>query len=326
MALAILCKAYGPPESLVVEEIADAAPGPGEVAVRVNAVALNFFDTLIIQGRYQIKPPFPFSPGAEFAGTVAQIGDGVTSFSVGQRVAGFLGHGACRDRLIAPQTRLVPIPEGLSDESASGLFVTYGTSMHALVQRGELQEGETLAVLGAAGGTGLSAVEIGKLMGARVIACASSDDKLALAREHGADETINYASEDLGRRLKDLTDGKGVDVLYDPVGDKWAEPAMRAMAWRGRYLVIGFAGGEIPKMPLNLLLLKGCDARGVFWGAFAEREPVAHRRNLERLLAWAAAGRLRAHVGEVYPPERIAEAMRSLANREAKGKLVIRFG
>ncbi|WP_342360688.1 NADPH:quinone oxidoreductase family protein [Terrarubrum flagellatum] len=325
MATAILCKAYGPPETLTVEQIPDAMPGPGEVAVKVAATALNFFDTLIIQGKYQIKPPFPFSPGAEFAGKVAALGDGVTGFSVGQRVAGFLGHGCCRDRVIAPQTRLVAIPDGLSDESAAGMFVTYGTSMHALVQRGELKSGETLAVLGAAGGTGLSAVEIGKLMGARVIACASSEDKLALAREHGADETINYASEDIGKRLKELTGGKGVDVLYDPVGDKLAEPAVRAMAWRGRYLVIGFAGGEIPKIPLNLLLLKGCDMRGVFWGAFTEREPVEHRKNLQQLLDWAAAGRLRAHVGEIYPPERIADAMHVLTRREAKGKLVVRF-
>lgn len=325
MARAILCKQYGPPESLVVEEIADPSPGPGEVAVRVKATALNFFDTLIIQGKYQIKPPFPFSPGAEFAGEVAALGEGATGFKIGQRVAGFMGSGACREMLVAPQSRLVAIPDHLDEVRAAGLFVTYGTSMHALAQRGQVKPGETLAVLGAAGGTGLSAVEIGKLMGARVIACASSDDKLALAREHGADEAINYAAEDLGQRLKQLTAGKGLDILYDPVGDKFAEPALRAMGWGGRYLVIGFAGGEIPKIPLNLVLLKGCDIRGVFWGAFTEREPEAHRMNLDRLLAWAADGKLRAHVDRVYAPEEIAEAMRVLSRREAKGKLVVRF-
>lgn len=325
MARAILCKQYGQPESLVLEEIPDPSPAPGEVAVRVRTVALNFFDTLIIQGKYQIKPPLPFSPGAEFAGEVAALGAGATGFRVGQRVAGFLGHGACRDMLTAPQARIVAIPDHLDDERAAGLFVTYGTSMHALAQRADVKPGETLAVLGAAGGTGLSAVEIGKLMGARVIACASSDDKLALAREHGADETVNYATEELGVRLKQLTGGKGVDILYDPVGDKLAEPALRAMGWGGRYLVIGFAGGEIPKIPLNLVLLKGCDVRGVFWGAFTEREPDKHRANLDQLLAWAADGKLRAHVDHVYAPDEIAEAMRVLSRREAKGKLVIRF-
>ncbi len=325
MGKAILCTSYGPPESLVVEDIPDPQPAAGEVRVRVAATALNFFDTLIIQGKYQVKPPFPFSPGAEFAGTIDALGEGVSGLGVGQRVAGFLGHGACREKLVAPANRVVPIPGGLADESAAGLFVTYGTTMHALKQRGELPPGETLAVLGAAGGTGMSAVEIGKLMGAKVIACASSEDKLALARDHGADETINYADEDLGKRLKDLTGGKGVDVLYDPVGDKFAEPAVRAMAWGGRYLVIGFAGGEIPKIPLNLLLLKGCDLRGVFWGAFAEREPAEHRKNLMQLLAWGGEGKLRAHVGHVYPPEQIAIALHALARREAKGKLVIRF-
>ncbi|MBN9062860.1 MAG: NADPH:quinone oxidoreductase [Rhizobiales bacterium 65-9] len=325
MGRAILCKAYGPPETLVVEDVADPSPGPGEVAVRVRAVALNFFDTLIIQGKYQIKPPFPFSPGAEFAGEIVAVGDGVSGFAVGDRVAGMTGYGACRERLVAPQTSLVAIPDGLDDVRAAGLFVTYGTSMHALRQRGELKPGETLVVLGAAGGTGLSAVEIGKLMGARVIACASSDEKLDLAVAHGADETVNYAAEDLGPRLKQLTKGKGVDVLYDPVGDRLAEPALRAMGWGGRYLVIGFAGGEIPKIPLNLVLLKGCDVRGVFWGAFTEREPAEHRGNVGQLLSWAATGQLRAHVGGVYEPDGIVDALNALARREAKGKLVIRF-
>jgi NADPH2:quinone reductase len=309
----------------VIEDVPDPAPGPGEVKVRVACAALNFFDTLIIQGKYQSKPAFPFSPGAEFAGRVEALGPGVTGFSVGQRVGGFLGHGACREVLVAPQTSLSAIPDGLSDEAASGLFATYGTSLYALKQRGELKAGETLAVLGAAGGTGLAAVELGGIMGARVVACASSDEKLALARAHGASETINYAAEELGPRLKEITGGKGVDLLYDPVGDRWAEPAVRAMAWKGRYLVIGFAGGEIPKIPLNLLLLKGCDLRGVFWGAFAQREPAEFHANLAQLLAWGGEGKLKVHVDRAFPPEEIAAALGVMARREAKGKIVIRF-
>ena len=322
---AILCQQSGPPESLVIADIAEPIARAGEVKIRVHAAALNFFDTLIIQGKYQFKPEFPFSPGAEFSGTVMNVGEGVTRFQGGDRVAGFLGWGACREVLCAPQEKIVKIPAGLSDKSAAGLFVTYGTSLHALKQRGELKRGETLCVLGAAGGTGLSAVEIGALMGARVIACASSDDKLALATAHGATDVLNYETENFPAALKTLTHGAGVDVMYDPVGGSFAEPAVRAMAWKGRYLVIGFAAGEIPKIPLNLTLLKGCDIRGVFWGAFAEKEPLAHQQNLQQLLDWAAQGLLRAHVGQVFAPEQIAEALGVLARREAVGKLVIRF-
>lgn len=322
---AILCTQYGPPESLTVADIPEPSPAPGEVKIRVRAAALNFFDTLIIQGKYQFKPDFPFSPGAEFAGEVMAVGEGVSGFKAGDRVAGFSGWGACREVLCAPQEKVVHVPDALSDESAAGLFVTYGTTMHALRQRGELRPGETLCVLGAAGGTGLSAIEIGALMGARVIACASSDDKLALCKAHGAHDLINYTTENFSAALKKITEGRGIDVMYDPVGGDFAEPAVRAMAWKGRYLVIGFAAGDIPKIPLNLTLLKGCDIRGVFWGAFVEKEPQAHQDNLRQLMAWAGEGKLRVHVGQTFPPEKIADALGVLARREATGKLVIRF-
>jgi NADPH2:quinone reductase len=291
----------------------------------VSAAALNFFDTLIIQNRYQTRPALPFSPAAECAGTIAAIGEGVTGWQVGERVAAWLGFGAAREKVAVPADALVRIPEKLSDTQAAGLFVTYGTAMHGLIQRAELKAGETLAILGASGGAGLAAVEIGALLGAHVIACASSPDKLALAREHGAREEIDYGTDDIRAALKRVTEGRGVDVLYDTVGGELAEPALRSMAWEGRYLVVGFAGGTIPKIPLNLLLLKGCDMRGVFWGEFVAREPAAHRRNMERLLEWAAGGHIRAHVHAAIPVERWTEAYALIGNRQAKGKVVLTF-
>jgi NADPH2:quinone reductase len=289
----------------------------------VRAAALNFFDTLIIQGRYQYKPDLPFSPGGECSGAVAALGEGVSGWAEGDRVIAHLGWGACRERVVAKAERLVRIPAGVSDEQAAGLTITYGTSLHGLKNRARLKAGETLAVLGAAGGAGLSAVELGRVMGARVIACASSPDKLDLARRHGADLTLDYAAEDLKAGLKRLTEGRGVDVVYDAVGGDLAEPALRAIAWEGRYLVVGFAGG-IPKIPLNLLLLKGCDMQGVFWGAFVERDPAAHAANMADLLAWVAEGRLSAHVDAVYPLEQTSEALGVIARREAKGKVLVR--
>lgn len=320
---AVLCKAYGPPESMVVEDLPDPVPGAGEVLVRVRAVGLNFFDNLIIRNMYQVKPALPFSPGAEYAGTVAALGAGVTGFKVGDRVMGNASHGAARTHLVVPASALAPIPEGLSDAQAAGMIITYGTTIHALKDRAQLKPGETLAVLGAAGGVGLAAVEIGKAMGATVIACASSDDKLAFCRERGADLTINYATEDLKEKLRELTGGKGVDVIYDPVGDKYAEPALRSIAWEGRFLVIGFAGGEIPKIPLNLTLLKGCDIRGVFWGSFAQRNPEANRRNLMQVGQWAADGKLSLHVHATFPLEKFAEAIGELTSRRARGKVIL---
>jgi NADPH2:quinone reductase len=320
---AVLCKAYGPPESMVVEDLPDPVPGAGEVLVRVRAVGLNFFDNLIIRNMYQVKPALPFSPGAEYAGTVAALGAGVTGLKVGDRVMGNASHGAARTHLVVPASALAPIPEGLSDAQAAGMIITYGTTIHALKDRAQLKPGETLAVLGAAGGVGLAAIEIGKAMGATVIACASSDDKLAFCREHGADLTINYATEDLKEKLRELTGGKGVDVIYDPVGDKYAEPALRSIAWEGRFLVIGFAGGEIPKIPLNLTLLKGCDIRGVFWGSFAQRNPEANRQNLMQVGQWAAEGKLSLHVHATFPLEKFAEAIGELTSRRARGKVIL---
>jgi len=320
---AVLAKALGGPETLVVENLPEPRPGPGEVLVQVRAAALNFFDTLIIQGRYQYKPDLPFSPGGECSGVVAALGKGVSGWAEGDRVIAHLGWGACRELVVAKAERLVRIPAGVSDEQAAGLTITYGTSLHGLKNRACLKAGETLAVLGAAGGAGLSAVELGRIMGARVIACASSPDKLDLARRHGADLTLDYAAEDLKAGLKRLTEGRGVDVVYDAVGGDLAEPALRAIAWEGRYLVVGFAGG-IPKIPLNLLLLKGCDMQGVFWGAFVERDPAAHAANMADLLAWVAEGRLSAHVDAVYSLEQTSEALGVIARREAKGKVLVR--
>lgn len=322
---ALLCEALGPPETLVIRDLPEDRPGPGQIAVAVKAAALNFFDTLIIQGRYQTKPALPFSPSAECAGTIVALGPGVGGWRIGERVAAWLGHGAARERVIVDADSAVRIPERLDDAQAAGLFVTYGTAMHGLIQRGALAPGETLAVLGAAGGAGLAAVEIGALLGARVIACASSPEKLALAREHGAQEGLNYQAEDIRAGLRRLSEGRGVDVLYDTVGGEMAEPALRSMAWEGRYLVVGFAGGEIPKIPLNLLLLKGCDLRGVFWGEFVRRDPAAHRANMERLLGWAAEGRIRAHVHAALPVERWVEAYALIGDRKARGKIVLTF-
>ncbi len=265
---ALLCTRYGTPDELELADIAEPTPAPGEAVVRIKAAALNFFDTLIIAGKYQHKPAFPFSPGAEFAGEVESVGAGVTGFSPGDRVIGNIGWGAAREKVVVAADQLVVMPAGLDFDRAAGLTVTYGTSLYALKDRAKLKAGETLAVLGAAGGTGLSAVEIGKLMGARVIACASSDEKLAFARQHGADAGVNYAATDLKDALRELTDGKGVDVVYDPIGGAQAEAALRGMDWGGRFLVIGFAAGDMPKLPLNLVLLRSYDVLGVYWGAW----------------------------------------------------------
>ena len=272
---AVLCKQFGPPESLVVEDLPSPIPGKGEVVVSMKAASVNFPDVLIIQNKYQFKPPLPFSPGSELAGVVKSVGEGVTAFKAGDPVIAFTTYGAFAEEVKVESGRLVPIPEGMDFNSAAAFLLTYGTSDHALRDRGALKAGETLLVLGAAGGVGLAAIEIGKALGARVIACASSADKLAVCREHGADDTINYATEDLRERVKQITAGKGVDVVYDAVGGPYTEPALRSTAWRGRLLVVGFAAGDIPKIPLNLTLLKGCSIVGVFWGDWVRREPQA---------------------------------------------------
>lgn len=320
---AALCKSLDGPEALVVEEVAAPRPGPGEVLITVKAAALNFFDTLITRGKYQAKPELPFSPSAEVAGVVAELGSGVEGVRVGERVAAYIGWGGAREQVVARAEAVVAIPEGVSDAVASGVSVTYGTAIHGLKDRAKLQAGETVAVLGAAGGAGLAAVEIARLMGARVIAVASSPEKLAVTRAHGADEAVNYASADLKEGLRALTGGRGVDVVYDCVGGDSSEAALRAMAWHGRFLVIGFASGDIPKIPLNLLLLKGCDAIGVFWGEAVKRDPAGHRANMRQVLDWVAVGKLDPRVHATYPLADIRAALAVLDRREAVGKVVL---
>ncbi|WP_298428035.1 NADPH:quinone oxidoreductase family protein [Rhodoblastus sp.] len=321
--IAALCEKFGPPESLVLREMRDPAPGPGEILVAPSRVALNFFDTLIIENKYQLKPDLPFSPGGEFCGRIVALGDGVAGFSIGERVAGYCSYGAARSRLVLAASSVAKVPDDLSDDHASGLFITYGTTVYALVQRANLQPGETLAVLGASGGAGLAAVEVGAALGAKVIACASSAEKLAFAREHGAQEGVDYSSEDLKEALKRQTGGTGVDCVYDAIGGAYSESALRAMAWKGRFLVVGFASGEIPKIPLNLTLLKGCAILGVYWGEFVKREPDAHRQNMERIFDWVAKGVLSAHVGSVFPLAEIATALNRLKERKAQGKIIL---
>ncbi|WP_119390415.1 NADPH:quinone oxidoreductase family protein [Taklimakanibacter lacteus] len=319
---AVLCKAAGGASSLSVETIARVKPGPDEVAVAVKAVGLNFFDTLIIEGKYQVKPPMPFSPGGEIAGIVSETGAQVRHLKAGDRVMGYIGHGGAREEAVVAARQLSLIPPGLSDEIAAGLSITYGTTLHALKDRARLEPGETLAVLGASGGVGQAAVEIGKLMGAHVIACASSDDKLAFCKSFGADEVLNYRTQNLKDGLRSLRQD-GVDVVYDPVGGDLTEPAVRTLGWGGRHLVVGFAQGDIPKLPLNLILLKNASLLGVFWGAHTEREPELHRANMDQLLAWAAAGQLKPHIHATYRFEEIGEALGAIARREVKGKTIL---
>ena len=320
---AVLCKQFGPPESLVIEDLPSPVAGAGEVVVSVRAASLNFPDVLIIQNKYQFKPPLPFSPGSELAGTVKEVGAGVVGHKPGDRVIAFTTYGAFAEEVKIEAARLVPIPEGMDFNSAAAFLLTYGTSDHALRDRGQLRAGETLLVLGAAGGVGLAAIEIGKAIGARVIACASSTDKLEVCKQHGADELINYATEDMRERIKELTGGRGADVVYDAVGGPYSEPALRSTAWRGRLLVVGFAAGEIPKIPLNLALLKGCSVVGVFWGDFTRREPKVFAESLGQLGKWFREGKLRPHVSQTFPLDQAVEALKLMAARKVKGKVVL---
>lgn len=320
---AVLCKEWGPPEALVVEHIAEPEPGPGEVVVRVTAAALNFMDTLIIARKYQIRPELPFSPAAEIAGVVESLGEGVQGPAPGTRVVAYLGHGGARERVAVAADRVTPIPENVVDEVAAGITVAYGTTLHALRQRAALKAGETMAVLGASGGVGQAAIELGKLMGARVIAAAAAA-KLDVCRALGADAVIDYDNEDLRQRLKDLTEDTGVDVVYDAVGDRFTEPAVRALAWNGRLLVIGFAAGEIPKIPLNLVLLKGVSLVGVHWNRFVVEEPETFRANTAELMDFLAQGVLKPRIHAVLPLEDTAQAIRLLAERKVIGKVVVR--
>jgi len=320
---AVVCRAYGPPESLAVEDIAPPVAGPGEVVIATKAASVNFPDVLIIQNKYQFKPPLPFSPGSELAGIIKSVGPDVNGVRPGDRVIAITIHGAFAEEVKTEARRIVPIPAGMDFVQASAFGLAYATSDHALRDRGHLRAGETLLVLGAAGGVGIAAIEIGKALGARVIACASTDEKLLLCREHGADETINYAAEDLRQRISALTSGSGIDVVYDPVGGALTEPALRSLRWRGRLLVVGFAAGDIPRIPLNLALLKGCSIVGVFWGEFTRREPDRFAESIGQLGRWFAEGKLRPHISATFPLERTAEALTLMANRQVKGKIVI---
>ena len=320
---AVVCKAWGLPETLVVEDLPTPSPKAGEVLIQIHAASVNYPDVLMIQKKYQIQPELPFIPGSEVAGTVAALGEGVTNVKLGDRVIAFVGLGGFAEQVVAKAAGLVAIPAGLSDEVAAGFTLVYGTSYHAVVDRGELKAGQTMLVLGAAGGVGLAAVEIGKAIGARVIAAASTDEKLAVCQAHGADVLINYATQDLRAAIKDATAGKGPDVIYDPVGGVYAEPAFRSIAWRGRYLVVGFANGEIPKLPANLMLLKGASMVGVFWGDSVRREPETNAANLRLMMGWVAEGKLRPLVSARYSLADTPAAFNLLAARQATGKVVI---
>lgn len=320
---AVLCKAWGLPDSLVIEEMPDVIPGRGQVAIDVKAAGVNFPDVLIIQNKYQFKPDLPFTPGSELSGVVRAIGEGVSNAKVGDKVIAFIGHGAFAQQVLAPANAILPVPPGMDFDTAAAITLTYGTSHHAVVDRAQLKAGETMLVLGAAGGVGLAAIEIGKALGARVIAAASTEEKLDICRQHGADACINYSKEDLREAIKAATDGKGPDVIYDPVGGIYAEPAFRSIAWRGRYLVIGFANGEIPKLPLNLTLLKGASLVGVFWGEFAKREPKANLMAMRELMGWLAEGKIKPHISGRYALKDTANALNDLAARKVTGKIVI---
>ncbi len=320
---AVLCKEYGLPGKLVIEDVPSPKAAQGQVVVSVKACGVNFPDTLIIQGKYQFKPEMPFSPGGEVAGVVKEIGEGVTRVKPGDRVIAFNTWGGFAEEMVVDAERTMLMSASMDFIRASAFVLTYGTSYHALKDRAEIKAGETLLVLGAAGGVGLAAVQLGKVMGARVIAAASSDEKLKVCRDNGADETINYGSEDLRARVKIITAGKGVDVVYDPVGGPYSEPALRDMAWKGRFLVVGFAAGDIPKVALNLTLLKGCSIVGVFWGAFTRNEPERNRENNWELMAMYEAGKIKPHIHATYPLERAAEALNEVLNKRVSGKVVL---
>jgi len=320
---AVLCKELGMPEKLVVEEVPSPKAAQGQVVVSVKACGVNFPDTLIIQGKYQFKPELPFSPGGEVAGVVKEVGAGVSRVKPGDRVIAFNTWGGFAEEIAVDAERTIPMPSGMDFIPASAFVLTYGTSYHALKDRADLKAGETLLVLGAAGGVGLAAIQLGKAMGAKVIAAASNDAKLKICKQNGADAVINYSTEDLRARIKAITAGKGVDVVYDPVGGAYSEPALRDMAWNGRFLVVGFAAGDIPKVPLNLTLLKGCSIVGVFWGAFTKNEPERNRENNYDLMAMYAAAKVRPHIHATYPLERAADALNEVIYKRVTGKVVL---
>lgn len=327
---ALLSEAPGGPEMLVLRDVADPRPGPGDLLVRVRACAINFPDVLIIEDKYQLKPPRPFAPGGEIAGEVAELGEGVSGWSVGDRLIAALGFGGLAEHVIVPAARSISLPAERSFEEGSALLMTYATALHALVDRGKLQRGQTLLVLGAAGGVGIAAVEIGNAMGARVVAAVSSDEKAHVARDAGADVAVVYppgpfdrdGQKALAGIFKDAVGPSGADVILDPVGGYYSEAALRSIGWEGRFLVVGFPAG-IPKLPLNLTLLKSCDVCGVFWGAFAARDPRLNAAHVEQLLRWWVEGKISPKVSATYPLERAGKAIARLRDRQAVGKLVV---
>ncbi len=323
---AVLCKAWGLPDTLVVEDVPTPQPKAGEVLIKIAAASVNYPDVLMIQKKYQVQPELPFIPGSEVAGTVAALGEGVTNVKLGDRVIAFVGLGGFAEQVVAKAAGLIPIPPELDDATAAGFTLVYGTSHHAVIDRGELKAGQTMLVLGAAGGVGLAAVEIGKVIGAKVIAAASTDEKLAVCKAHGADVLINYSTQDLRAAIKEATGGLGPDVIYDPVGGIYAEPAFRSIAWRGRYLVVGFANGEIPRLPANLMLLKGASMVGVFWGDHVRRDPKANAAAMREMMGWVAEGKLKPLVSARYSLADTAKAFEALAARQATGKIVIEPG
>lgn len=320
---AIVCKKYGPPSDLVLEELPGLKPGPKEVLVSIKACSVNFPDTLIVQGLYQFKPELPFTPGSDISGVVKEVGEGVSHLKPGDEVFGMVMTGGFAEEAIVAAKMCFPKPPNMDFPIAASFLMAYGTSYHALKDRAKIKEGETLLVLGASGGVGLAAVELGKILGARVIAAASTDEKLALCKEYGADEVINYTTEDLKSRVKELTENKGADVVYDPVGGPFSEAALRATGWDGRFLVVGFAAGEIPKIPINLTLLKGCSIVGVFWGSFAMKFPNENIKNTMELMQLFSQGKLKPHIHGVYPLEDTVIALEEMMNRKVRGKIII---
>ena len=320
---AYVCREFGPVESHKVEEIADPRAEAGQVVVDVKAAGVSFPDVLIVQGKYQFQPPFPFSPGGEIAGIISEVGEGVVDWKVGDRVIAMTGNGGIAEKVVAFEMTLMPLPETMDFKDGAAFPLNYGTTYHALKQRGQLQAGETLLVTGAGGGVGTTAIEIGKAMGARVIAAASTDEKLEIAKNLGADEVINYSDGELKEKVKALTDGLGADVIYDPIGGDIFMQCMRCINWKGRVLVIGFASGPIPEVPTNLALLKGCSIVGVFWGRFTAAEPEENSQNFDELFALHAEGKLKPQITKSYSLNDAAEAISSLENRKATGKVVI---
>jgi NADPH:quinone reductase len=323
---ALLCRELGTAEGLGIETIEEPSPQADEAIIEVKAAGLNFFDMLIVAGKYQYKPDLPFSPGAEIAGRVVAAGAAAAHFARGDEVMAFIGWGGLRERVAVQAQSIIALPKGVSCEAAAGLQVTYGTAYHALHDRGKLKEGEWLVVLGAAGGTGQAAVELGKVLGAKVIAAASSNEKVEFCRAIGADEVINSGSEDVKERIRALTQGRGADVIFDPVGGTLSESVFRAIAWGGRHLVVGFAAGEIPRLPLNLPLLKSASLVGIFWGEHVRRDPKRHRRDMDYLLGLLQARRINPHIDRAYPLEQAKQALADIAGRRIKGKAIVTFG